>query len=261
MAERETSIRRGIDVLLALGWPEATDHGGLSVTRMAELLGREKSQVSRSLKTLAEYGLVDRDPDTLAYTLGWRVFALAELAAEQRLLIHSDRVLSRLSAQVGERAYLSILRGTEAVVLLSKSPARSLQALAWVGRTYPAFSSATGHALLCEHEPETLVALLADVDFVTEGSRAIRSRDELVERLAQIREQGYSISDGEFEEGLVSVAAPVRDHLGRVVAAVNVSGPTFRLGGRLDEAVAAVRRAAQEISTKSIESKEHSERH
>ena len=85
-SERETSIRRGVETLLSLSSDQAIAEGGLGVTRIAEILGREKSQVSRALSTLAEYGLVDRDPDTLAYRLGWRIFAMANLAGERRLL-------------------------------------------------------------------------------------------------------------------------------------------------------------------------------
>ncbi|MGB3481716.1 MAG: IclR family transcriptional regulator [Mycobacterium sp.] len=252
MAERETSIRRGIDVLLALSSPEATEGRGLSVTRISELLGREKSQVSRSLKTLAEYGLVDRDSESLAYSVGWRVFALAELASRQRLLGYGDRILEKLSATLGEQAYLSVLHGTEAVVLLSKSPARNLQTLTWVGRSYPAYASATGRALLYEHDRDTVERLFADVDYSAGGPKRVRNFGEFVARITRDAGRGYSLSDEEFEEGLVSIAVPVRDHRGRISAAVNVSGPKFRLSQRIDEATAAVVRAAADLSAAAV---------
>ncbi|TGD87499.1 IclR family transcriptional regulator [Mycolicibacterium sp. CH28] len=248
MAERETSIRRGIDVLLALSSPEATDGRGLSVTRISELLGREKSQVSRSLKTLAEYGLVDRDPDTLAYCVGWRVFTLAALASQQRLLGYGERVLEQLSAALSEQAYLSVLHGNEAVVLLSKAPARSLQALTWIGRSYPAYTSAAGRALLYDHDQDTMSRLFADVEYSAGGPRHVRSLEEFMKRTVRDAERGYSLSDEEFEEGLLAIAAPVRDHRGRITAAVNISGPKFRLGHRIEEAIAAVTRAAADLS-------------
>jgi DNA-binding IclR family transcriptional regulator len=69
-------LRRDLDLLEALASPEAQRAGGLGVVRLAQLTGREKSQVSRALKALAEEGIVERDPDTLGYRLGWRLFSL-----------------------------------------------------------------------------------------------------------------------------------------------------------------------------------------
>ena len=99
-ADRETSIRRSLEVLLSLGSEPAIESGGLGVTRIADLLGREKSQVSRTLKTLATFGLVDRDPDTLAYRLGWRIYALASLAGDRRLLDLARPILKRPRGRV-----------------------------------------------------------------------------------------------------------------------------------------------------------------
>ena len=80
---------------------EAADGNGLSVTKIAELVGREKSQVSRALKVLSEYGFVDRDPETLAYRIGWRVFALAGHAGEPRLVAEAAPVLAHLVRELG----------------------------------------------------------------------------------------------------------------------------------------------------------------
>src|ERR1700729_301340 len=99
--ERETSIRRGVEVLLSLSSDESLDTGGLGVTRISELLGREKSQVSRALKALNEYGLVERTKDN-GYRLGWRLYALAQLAGERRLLETAAPLMRRLAPTPGE---------------------------------------------------------------------------------------------------------------------------------------------------------------
>lgn len=248
MAERETSIRRGIDVLLALGGSDGVEQGGLSVTQIAEMLGREKSQVSRSLKTLAEYGLVDRDPNTLAYRMGWRIFTLASQASRQRLLSEGECVLQQLSADLGEQSFLSVLYGTEAVVLLSQSSSRSLQPLTWVGRAYPSYSSAPGRVLLGDHDHDTLASLFSDLSFVASGPKTVTDAEDFFVRVEECRNDGFCISDEEFEAGLVSVAAPVRDHRGRIAAAINVSGPKFRMDDHLDQTVDAVKKAAAELT-------------
>ena len=81
VADTATSLRKGVDLLRTLQSDEALAGGGLGVLRLAELSGLHKSQVSRTLKILAGYGLVDRDSETRAYRLGWTLFALAARAA------------------------------------------------------------------------------------------------------------------------------------------------------------------------------------
>src|SRR5918995_4490017 len=119
---QETNLRRELAILTVLGGEEAGEGGGLGVVRIADLIGREKSQVSRTLKILAESGFVDRDTATLQYRLGWRFFALAARAGEQRLLVVAPALLERLVKNLGETAHLSLLQGTEGLTVLSKSP-------------------------------------------------------------------------------------------------------------------------------------------
>ena len=131
---------------------QAIARGGLGVTRIAEMLGREKSQVSRTLKMLADFGLVDRDPDTLAYRLGWRIFALASLAGERRLLDDARPVLRRLVRRVrGARVPVGAAGRRHA-----DDPVRvadyAVQAVGWVGRVSPAYCTSVGQALLMDHD-------------------------------------------------------------------------------------------------------------
>jgi IclR family KDG regulon transcriptional repressor len=214
---------------VTLGGDEAADNGGLGVVRIAELLGRQKSQVSRTLKTLAAHGFVDRDPDTLEYRLGWRLYTLAARTGRSRLLALGPAHLRRLVDELGETAHLSVLEGDEVLTLLSERSPRLVQATDWSGQRVPSHCTSSGRALLLDGD---------------RGSLA----DGLHRELARARRLGYAVVDGEFEAGLVGAAAPVRDFRGRIVAALNVSGPTFRLGERLDTAGTAVRREADELS-------------
>lgn len=245
--DRETSIRRGLEVLLSLGSEAALEGGGLGVTRIADLLGREKSQVSRTLKTLADFGLVERDPDSLAYRLGWRLFALASLAGERRLLDAGRPILARLVDAFEERAFLSVLQGSDTLAILSESAPTSLQASGWVGRTTPAYCTSVGQALLFDHDAGELARVFRGVAFARLGPGTARDLDELAARIAAARARGYAISDEEMEPGLVAAAAPVRDGSGRIVAALNVSAPKFRFGDRVEEAGAALVVAAADL--------------
>ncbi|TIC81920.1 IclR family transcriptional regulator [Nocardioides sp. GY 10127] len=248
--DRETGMRRGLDVLLALGLPEAVERGGLGVMAICEITGREKSQVSRSLATLAEYGMVDRDPGTLAYRLGWRFFAMAQLAGDRRLLDDAPAVLDTLVADLGESAFLSVRQGDHAVTLVARRPGTGLQASAWVGQTFPLPHSSVGRVLLADADEDEVRAMFTQADLAGgRGPHAVRGPDDLAARVLAARREGSCTVDGEFEEGLLSIAAPVRDTAGRTVAAVNVSGPRFRMVERLDEVVDRVRAAGRALSS------------
>jgi IclR family transcriptional regulator, KDG regulon repressor len=245
---KETNLRRELAILSVLGGEEAVEDGGLGVVRIADLIGREKSQVSRTLKILAESGFVDRDTETLQYRLGWRFFALAARAGEQRLLSVAPALLERLVENVGETAHLSVLQGVEVLTVLSESPPHAVKADGWAGRTVPIYCTSSGRALLFDHDSQDLLNLLSGVEFRELRPGTVRNVEELEESIAVAREQGYALVDEEFEFGLVGAAAPVRDFKGQLVAALNVSAPKFRLGGRLGDAGREVKKAADELS-------------
>jgi DNA-binding IclR family transcriptional regulator len=248
-SDRETSIRRGIEVLLSLGSSEAIDQGGMGVTRISETLGREKSQVSRALKALAEYGLVERNRDALTYRLGWRIYALAQLAGEPRTLEETAPRLPRLAAETQERAHFSVLQGSEVLTLLSESPGRAVEAVGWVGRVTPAYCTSAGQALLLDHDRRALELLFGGVAMVALTEYTPTDLDTLDARLAAGRATGAVLCSEEFEIGLVSAAAPVRDASGTIVGALNVSAPKFRVEGREDALLDAVRSTAADVST------------
>lgn len=246
-SEASTSLQRAIDILVALSAAARLDRE-LGVAEVARLVGREKSQVSRSLKTLAESGLVDRDPDTLAYRPGWRLFTLAETAGNQRLVRLAGPVLRELVGQIGEAAHLSVLRGDHVLTVLSEQPPWNIQVIDWVGRSVPVHSASSGRALLLRHPEPAVRRIVAGVRFDTGTPAAPKSAEEMLARIRHWRRRGYVLVSEEFEPGLVAAAAPVTDARGQLVAALNVSGPKFRLGRGLDAAGRAVKAAADRLS-------------
>lgn len=237
------SVRRALEILRLLG------ERPLRVQAVAEAIGREKSQISRTLKLLAEAGFVERDPVTLEYRPGWQLFALARSAGDSRLIGAAPAVLRRLVRELGEPAYLTVLQGDAALTVATEHPTRSLMAREWIGRTAPLSCTAAGRALLGGRSG-------AEVAELTGGSplpgtaRAPHDLDDLLARLNTERGQGYVAVVEEWEPGLVAAAAPVRDFTGEVVAAVNVSAPVFRLPPEALPAVtSAVRQAAADLST------------
>ncbi len=235
--------------MIALGSDESLDRNGLGVVRIAEIVGQEKSQVSRALSALAASGLVDRDPDSRAYRLGWRFFTLAARSGRPRLTSLAPGTLTRLVADLGETAHLSVLQGDQVLTLLSEAPASAISANGWSGRTVPVACTSSGRVLLFDYDLPALERLLTAASFSRSGPKGPRNASELYRRIQATRRRGYATVDEEFERGLVAVAAPVRDFSDRIIASVNVSGPKFRLGRRLRVAGEAVRAAADELAS------------
>lgn len=226
--EVASGLQRAIRILECLGQESAGRSNGLGVIEISRLIGVDKSQVSRTLKTLAESGLVERDAETRAYRLGWRLFALAASSANRHLLATAPRVLRKLVALIGESAHLSTLKGPEVLTVLSEDPPHGLRASSWVGRTVPIHSTSSGRALLFDHTDDETRALFAGVRFEPSASNTPRDIDDLLERLDAARQRGYAVCDEEFEPGLVAVAVPIRSFRGDIVAALNISAPKFR---------------------------------
>ncbi len=223
--------------------------GGWGVNRLAAQQGRDQSQVSRTLRVFADAGFVERDAESMAYRVGWRVFALAARAGDQRLLAAGAPILRRLvEKDLGERIHLSVLQGAEVLTILTQSPPHAVQTVAWAGSLVPAHNTSSGRALLIDHERDELERLFAGVVFGVGGPNAPSDVNTLYERILAARRQRFAIVDEEFEPGLVAAAAPVRGMRGEVVAALNVSAPKFRLGDGLLAAGQAIRTAADELS-------------
>nr|WTB34835.1 IclR family transcriptional regulator [Streptomyces sp. NBC_00830] len=232
-------LRRDIDLLEALGSPEAQNAGGLGVVRLAQLVGREKSQVSRALKALSEEGIVERDPDTLEYRLGWRLFSLVARTSESRMVRMAEPVMHTLSADLEETSHLCVLRNHDVLTLLSVS-GHSFRVHDWEGRGVSAWKTSAGRVLLMDASPDELYVRFGTVDEV--------SVPELWGRIQEARRDGYARVSEEFESDLVGVSAPVRDFRGRVVAAINISAPKERLRDRLDDAGRTAAVAAARVS-------------
>jgi len=247
MAEEATgSVQRVIAILTALG--EQDTHRSIGVVEIARAVGREKSQVSRMLKTLAETGLVDRDPDTLGYRLGWRFFTLAARAGEHQLLTCAPEIMRGLVRTVGERVHLTVRDGPDALTLLTETSPRSVQTANLVGRATALHSTSCGQALLFDTEDGDIRALLDGVDLTARGPKAPRDVEEFIRRVRRAAGRGFATCVDEFDMDLAAAAAPVRDFRGRIVAAVNISGPKFRIAKNLTEAGRQVAAAAGYLS-------------
>lgn len=260
-------LRRDLEILELLGSPEAEQNGGLGVVRLAELVDRDKGQVSRTLATLAEAGLVTRDPQTLGYRLGYRLYALAARTLEARLVRESAPFLRRVVTATHETAHLCVLRGDSVLTLSSELSEYAFRGIAWEGVSVAAWRTSSGRVLISDWDEADLrrwyevhghdrtvlgpVSPLAEASggpAAVEGRPAITDVSSLLAEVRRIRKRGFAVVDEEFEMGVVGASAPVYDFRGRIVAAINVSAPKARVGRYLNEVGVLVAEVAAELS-------------
>ncbi len=227
----------------------AADRPELSASEVARLLGWPKSSSGRLLAAMRVTGFLDRDDLTGRYRVGLRLAALGALAVHGTSLQRTAQPeLEALARLTGETANIAVLSGREVVNVGVVLSARPIKHMGWIGRRMPIHATAAGKALVAWMGP-ALDDLLAN-PLVACTPRTIRRREDLDQDLQAVRERGWSAAYGEYEDDLVGVGAPVRDHAGAVIASVTISAPLFRVAEeRLPELGAQVRAMADRIST------------
>lgn len=244
-----SGLRRDLEILEVLAQESNRGGGRLGVTRVSEVVGREKSQVSRALASLAEEGLVERDPATLGYRVGWRVFSLASRTLESRLLHLAMPVLREVVERVQETTVLCVLRGTDVLTIASEAPSHAFRGIGWEGVAVPAAATSAGRVLVSEWSAEAVGSHFTPERLAAAGAHPrLHTPEELLAELEAVRSRGFATVDEEFEDGVMGCSAPVRDHNGRIAAAINVTAPGARLRDRLDSAGRLVAQAAQQLT-------------
>lgn len=238
---RSAGLRRDIDLLDELAAEEAASGRGLGVRRLAERTGRQQSQVSRAMSALCAEGLVEREPGSRNYTLGWRLFSFAVRGADARLVRRAATVLQGLADAVAANAHLCRLHGPEVATLLSGRPGVEHPAVRWDIADVPVTNTSAGRVLLTDHEPSEVACLIG-------ASAGAPDLMTIMRKIRNAKGVGYALVDGEFASELAGASAPVRDFRGVVIAAINVSGPAMRLRSRMDSIGAATAEAATDLS-------------
>lgn len=215
------SLARGLAVLVALG----SRRGGMTLSAVADATGLPRATARRALITLREEGYADcLDPEgrlfvPLPAVLELGYARLCGRGIEELVRPH----LLELSRQVHESASVAVLRGPEISYVARVATSRIMQAAITVGTRFPAHATSLGRVLLAALPESDREARIAAADLRPLTRFTITDPAALAAVLRRVAADGYALVDQELEEGLRSMAAPIRDHRGRVVAAVNVS--------------------------------------
>ena len=215
------SLARGLSVIRAFG----RDRPSMTLSDIAEATQLTRATARRFLLTLVELGYVRADGRLFVLTprvleLGFSY--LSGLALPEIVGPH----LEQLSRRLNESASASVLDDGD-IVYIARVPARRIMTVSiTVGTRFPAHATSMGRVLLAGLGDDDLERYLSSIARTALTESTITDAVALRDTLHQVREQGWALVDQELEQGLRSIAAPLRGADGAVVAAINVSTST-----------------------------------
>lgn len=220
-----TSLARGLAVIQAFS--QRRHH--LTISQVSTTTGLSRAAVRRCLYTLAKLGFAGSD-DNRHFFLRPRILALGHsYISSMPLATAAQPVLEHISRQLHESCSIATLDGVDIVYIARANVTRIMSIDLGVGSRLPAFCTSMGRAILANLPPEELEAILARVEFKRYTERTITNPAKLTQALRQIRRDGYSIIDQELEHGLRSMAVPIQNPSGKVVAALNIGAHAQRV--------------------------------
>jgi DNA-binding IclR family transcriptional regulator len=250
LVDPEPGLRtiQSVDRAAALLKAVAGSREPLTVAELAARCGLNRSTAWRLLATLDSQGLVERDPVTQRYSVGYAIFQIAAAGDHDALVRRAHPVLQHLADDTGETVNLAVAKRFN-LVYVHQVEAPQIMSPNWLGRAVALHATSSGKAFLAwlpKEERDVLVP--ARLERFTDTT--LTQRRQLEEELEAVRRDGYSICVGELEETLFGASAAVLNERERPVAIVSVWGPQHRVPAeRLPEIGRKARDAAGEIKT------------
>jgi IclR family transcriptional regulator, KDG regulon repressor len=239
----EKTVVKGLKVIEAL----ANSAGARTLTDLANECGLTKSNAHRLLRTLEKCGYVRHDPAARAFEatlrpwdLGNRIFDRTELR------VIALPYLEELAALTKETTHLSIFDGEEVIYIGKVDSVHAVRTYVEVGDRAPAYCCATGKAMLAHMPEETIRLVSRNMKRFTKNT--IVSPAKLKADLDLIRARGYSMTEGEWQAGVLGFATVIKAPAGEVVGAIGVAGPEDRMRqSDLERTIGALRSVAWRI--------------
>ena len=228
MAESDR-IPTNLRTLLILEVLGRSDHA-MTATEINEELGLPKQTVHRLCVTLEENGFISRPGNSKRYQVARRLRELGVgLLYNSRDHIARRQILEDLAAKVGETVNFVIPEGVGMRYLDRVETDWAFRIQLPIGSNVPFHCTASGKCFLASLPPKQREVLVRNLNFERMTDHTHTSVDTLLEELAEVRRQGYSLDREEFMDGMIALAAPVTDKNGRFISAIAMHGPTQRL--------------------------------
>lgn len=223
LAQPVQSVERAIALLKAVA------HGPhpASVSELAAQVGLNRSTAWRLLATLEQHGLVERDPITQRFDVGYATIRLADSADHNALVRRARPIMETLALQTHETVTLAVATSLSLLYVDQVDPP-GIMTPSWLGRPIPLHATSAGKAFLA-WLPEAERSAILPQQLERYTPMTITDGADLDAQLTEIRRTGYGLCVGEYEEFSNGVSAAVQDHRARPIAIVNVWGPSQRL--------------------------------
>lgn len=241
-----TSLARGLSVIQAFSQKKRQ----LTISQVSGKTGLSRAAVRRCLYTLARLGFAGSD-DGRHFYLGPRILALGySYIASMPLATAAQPMLERLSHELHESCSISTLDRSDIIYVARANVTRIMSIDLAVGSRLPAFCTSMGRILLASLSAEDLEGYLRQTELKQFTERTITSVEKLRQVLRLISRNGYAIVDQELEPGLRSMAVPIQNPSGKIVAALNVGAHAHRVSIQEMQSkfLPRLRAAAQELS-------------
>ena len=223
-----SSLARGLAVIR--GFSRAKRH--MSIAQLSLKTGIPRAAVRRCLYTLGRLGYVSSE-DGRSYSLQPKLLGLGHAyLSSTPLVVAAQPFLDRVSEAVDESCSLATLDGDDILYLARSVTSRIISVTLNVGSRLPAHCTSIGHVLLANLSEKDLQHYLAHADLRIFTERTISSPQKLLEQLKAVRAADYAIADQLMELRVRSIAVPVRNASGKVVAGMNVIVQTGRVSLR-----------------------------
>ncbi len=221
------SFARGLQVIrsFSASAPRQT------LSEVAAATGLTRAGARRILLTLQTLGYVDSDGRFFFLTARILDLGFAYLSS-MPIWNRAEPVMESLVAAVKESCSAAVLEGTDVVYVMRVPTHKIMRINVGIGSRLPAYCTSMGRVLLAALPEDELQRRLAASPIAALTRHTLTDPEAIAARIAQARRQGWCLVNQELEEGLISIAAPVTDRAGRVLAALNVSGQANRTSAR-----------------------------
>lgn len=219
------SVEKALDIVLAF----TEDKPQLSLLEICKFLNMPKSTVYRLISTLENKGFIEHNGVTGRYQLGTRFIKLSNIVLKNFNLKETALpVMIDLRDETGETINLYAKKDLDRVCIEQVEGFHHLRRFSAIGDLLPLYCGASGKLLLAYQPEDEIKRVIKETGLKAWTAKTITDLEAIMQELENIRKAGYAFSNGEREVGVTSVAAPIRNHNGSVIAAISISGPDSR---------------------------------